>query len=58
MYQLADRSKNKVTSAMQVYITTEGLHPGDALCRLHHPLESLAVVGGAVAVQPYGKLLL
>ena len=24
--------------------------PGDALCRPHHPLESLAVVGGAVAV--------
>ena len=24
--------------------------PGDALCRPHYPLESLAVVGGAVAV--------
>ena len=24
--------------------------PGDALCRLHHPLEIPAVVGGAVAV--------
>ena len=24
--------------------------PGDALCRLHHPLESLAVEGGAVAI--------
>ena len=24
--------------------------PGDALCRPHHPLKSLAVEGGAVAV--------
>ena len=24
--------------------------PGDALCRPHYPLESLTVVGGAVAV--------
>ena len=28
--------------------------PGDALCRPHHPLESLAVVGGAVA-KPGGE---
>ena len=25
------------------------MHNGDALCRQHHPLESLAVEGGAVA---------
>ena len=28
----------------------EGRSPGDALCRPHYPLESLTVVGGAVAV--------
>ena len=39
-----------VTSGAVGVLEGSSFAPGDALCRPHHPLESPAVVGGAVAV--------
>ena len=39
-----------VTSGVVAVMEGREFAPGDALCRLHHPLESLVVEGGAVAV--------
>ena len=39
-----------VTSGAICVLEGRQYSPGDALCRPHHPLESLAVEGGAVAV--------
>ena len=39
-----------VTSGGVGVLESRHFAPGDALCRPHYPLESLTVVGGAVAV--------
>ena len=39
-----------VTSGAVGVLDGRSFAPGDALCSLHHPLESPAVAGGAVAI--------